>query len=156
MQECSLFFTPSPAFIACRLFDDGHSDWCEAVSHCSFDLHFFNSEWCLASFQVLVSHLHVFFGEMSLQVPFPLFDWVVCFSRFCPFCEWHLCLGFYNVYVFSCLCPTLCDPMDCSPPGSSAHGILQARILEWVAMPSSRGSSWSGDQTLVSLCLLLW
>ena len=40
------------------------------------------------------------------------------------------------------LCPTLCDPMDCSLPGSSVHGILQARILEWVAMPSSRGSSW--------------
>jgi len=38
-------------------------------------------------------------------------------------------------------CLTLCDPMDCSPPGSSVHGILQARILEWVAMPSSRGSS---------------
>ena len=37
--------------------------------------------------------------------------------------------------------PTLCDPMDCSPPGSSVHGNLQARILEWVAMPSSRGSS---------------
>ena len=36
------------------------------------------------------------------------------------------------------LCPTLCDPMDCCPPGSSVHGILQARILEWVAMPSSR------------------
>ena len=36
-------------------------------------------------------------------------------------------------------CPTLCDCMDCSPPGSSVHGILQARILEWVAMPSSRG-----------------
>ena len=36
-------------------------------------------------------------------------------------------------------CPTLCHPMDCSPPGSPAHGILQARILEWVAMPSSRG-----------------
>ena len=35
----------------------------------------------------------------------------------------------------------LCDPMDCSPPGSSVHGILQARILEWVAIPSSRGSS---------------
>ena len=39
------------------------------------------------------------------------------------------------------LCLTLCDPMNCSPPGSSAHGILQARILEWVAIPSSRGSS---------------
>ena len=38
-------------------------------------------------------------------------------------------------------CPTLCDPIDCSPPGSSVHGILQARILEWVAISFSRGSS---------------
>ena len=38
-------------------------------------------------------------------------------------------------------CPTLCSPMHCSPPGPSVHGILQARILAWVAMPSSRGSS---------------
>ena len=38
-------------------------------------------------------------------------------------------------------CQTLCDPMDCSLPGSSVRGILQAKILEWVAMPSSRGSS---------------
>ena len=38
-------------------------------------------------------------------------------------------------------CLTLCIPMDCSPPGSSVHGILQARTVEWVAMPSSRGSS---------------
>ena len=38
-------------------------------------------------------------------------------------------------------CLALCDPMDCRPPGSSVHGILQARILEWVAIPSSRGSS---------------
>ena len=36
-------------------------------------------------------------------------------------------------------CPTLCDPVDCSPPGSSVHGILQARILEWVAISFSRG-----------------
>ena len=40
--------------------------------------------------------------------------------------------------LVSQLCPTLCDPMDCSPPGSSVRGILPARILEWVAMPSSR------------------
>ena len=39
------------------------------------------------------------------------------------------------------LCLTLCDPTDCSLPGSFVHGILQTRILEWVAMPSSRGSS---------------
>ena len=38
-------------------------------------------------------------------------------------------------------CPTLCDPMGCGPPGSSVHGILQARILEWVAIFFSRGSS---------------
>ena len=48
------------------------------------------------------------------------------------------------------LCLTLGDPMDCSPPGSSVRGILQARILEWVAMPSSRGSSQPRDQTRVS------
>ena len=48
------------------------------------------------------------------------------------------------------LCVTLCNPMDCSPPGSSVHGILQARILEWVAMPFSRGSSWPRDRTQVS------
>ena len=38
-------------------------------------------------------------------------------------------------------CPTLCDPVDCSPPGSSVHGTLQARTLEWGAIPFSRGSS---------------
>ena len=38
-------------------------------------------------------------------------------------------------------CLTLCDPVDCSPPGSSVHGILQARILEWVVISFSRGSS---------------
>ena len=47
-------------------------------------------------------------------------------------------------------CPTLCDPMDSSPPGSSVHRILQARILEWVAISFSRGSSWPKDQTQVS------
>ena len=43
------------------------------------------------------------------------------------------------------LCPTLCDPMDCSPPGSSVHGIFQARKLEWVAISFSRRSSRSRD-----------
>ena len=48
--------------------------------------------------------------------------------------------------------PILCDPMDCSPPGSSAHGIPQARILEWVAISFSMGSSQPRDGTNVS-CL---
>ena len=52
--------------------------------------------------------------------------------------------------LVSQLCLTLCDPLDCSPLGSSVHGILQARILEWVAMLSSRGSSRPRDQIQVS------
>ena len=47
-------------------------------------------------------------------------------------------------------CLTLCNPMDCSPPGSSVHGIFQARIMEWGATFSSRGSSQSRDPTHVS------
>ena len=47
-------------------------------------------------------------------------------------------------------CLTLCNPVDHSLPGSSVHGILQARILEWVAIPSSRESSWPRDWTCVS------
>ena len=47
-------------------------------------------------------------------------------------------------------CPTLCDPIACSPQDSSVHGILQARILEWVAISFSRGSSWPRDWTQVS------
>ena len=47
-------------------------------------------------------------------------------------------------------CPALSHPIDCSPPGSSAHGTHQARIVEWVAIPFSRGSSWLRDRTLGS------
>ena len=68
-----------------------------------------------------------------------------------------------RVYVCVCVCvcahtqwcPTLCDPMDCSLPGSSVYGILQARILEWVAIPFSRGSSHPRDRTSVS-CIGGW
>ena len=42
-------------------------------------------------------------------------------------------------------CPAVCNPMDCSPLGSSVHGILKARILEWVSIPFSRRSSWQGS-----------
>ena len=55
-------------------------------------------------------------------------------------------------YLVTKSCPTLCDPMDYSLPGSSVHGIIQARILEWGAISSSRGSSWPRDSTHVS-CL---
>ena len=54
--------------------------------------------------------------------------------------DWNLPVGLYNAVCAKSLqlCLTLCDPRDYSPPGSSVHGILQVRKLEWVAMPSSR------------------
>ena len=55
-----------------------------------------------------------------------------------------------GVCLITQLCPILCDSVDWSRPGSSVHGVLQARILEWVAMPSSRGSFWPRYRTQVS------
>ena len=66
-KEGSLFSAPSPAFIVYILFDS-HSDWHEVVPHWGFDLCFSDSEWCWASFHVFVSHLYVFFAEMSVSV----------------------------------------------------------------------------------------
>ena len=58
----------------------------------------------------------------------------------------------FNVCVYGQSHLTLCDPVDCSPPSSSVHGIFQARILEWGATSFSRGSSQPRDQTCIS-CL---
>ena len=102
--------------------DSSHPDWRVMVPHCGFYLHFSDNEWCWASFHVFLSHLYVFLGEVPVQFFGPFFDWL----------------------------PTLHDLMDHSVPGSSVHGILQAWILEWVAMPSSRESSWLRDWTRVS------
>ena len=63
----------------------------------------------------------------------------------------YVCVYIHTyIHIYICcsvtkLCLTLCDPMDCNLPGSSVHGILQARLLEWVVMPSSRGSSQPRD-----------
>ena len=67
--------------------------------------------------------------------------------------ESHKSFGFPVHIKIVCLvtqsCLTLCNTIDCSPPGFSVHGILQAGILEWVSMPSSRGSSQPRDQIQV-------
>ena len=63
--------------------------------------------------------------------------------------HWEWCgVGKWSEVTQSC--PTLCYPMDCSLPGSSVHGIFQARVLEWVAISFSRESSWPRDWTQVS------
>ena len=78
--------------------------------------------------------------NQSVSSHFPsLFSTELCI---CPR-HWWWCL-------VEKLCPTLCNPMDCSLPGPAVHGIVQARILEWVAISFSRGSSLPGDWTHVS------
>ena len=82
-----------------------------------------------------------------------LSNWTIQASSFQPMlhskdCA-ELCLKVKEIEV-SQSCPTLCDPVDYSPPGSSIHGIFQARMLKWVAMPSCRGCSQPRDQTWVS------
>ena len=71
-------------------------------------------------------------------------------SEFIGFIIRYVC-----VWMHTQSCLTLCDPMDCSPPGFSVHGIFQARVLDWVAVSFSRGTSWPRDRTvsLASLAL---
>ena len=60
------------------------------------------------------------------------------------------------ICLYALSCPTLCDPRGCSPPGCSVHGIVQARILKWAAISSSRGSSWPQGSNLHLTHLLHW
>ena len=87
---------------------------------------------------VNVSISSISFSNAVFRITY-IYDHVTCkqgqFNLF-PFWFWCCCLSVIKS------CPTLCDPMDCSPPGSSVHGISQARILKWVAISFSRGSSW--------------
>ena len=89
--------------------------------------------------------------------------WRLCFSifsclKFPKFCSSINLIHYINItisQVNDCAkllqsCLTHCDLMDCSPPGSSVHGVLQERILEWAAIPFSRGSSWPRDRTHIS------
>ena len=104
-----------------------------------------DSEWQhLYFFFFLHTEYNFYFGFEKLAVPSKAF--FIYHYNF-----WKLCNDLMRVcakLLQSCL--ICCDHLDCSPPGSSVHGILQARILEWVAMPSSRGSSPTRDQTWVS------
>ena len=69
-------------------------------------------------------------------------------------------LNCFLCYSLNQSCPNFCDPIDCSPPGSSVHGVLQARILEWVAIPFSRESSqpkcWTWVSCLVGRRFTVW
>ena len=119
----------------------------------SFSKHF------LTFWKHKMSQSHIFPASVQLQsllLGFPGSfngEWNLFGEKTCLECLW--CARFYSkclrrIITFECLgtqvlvtqlCLTLCNPMDCGPPGSSVYGILQARILEWVAISFSRGSS---------------
>ena len=86
---------------------------------------------------------------MLTNLDFPSTKYQLCGLYFLVVCLFSVYIPLHVCYVIQSY-PTLCDPVDCSPPGSSLHGILQARILAWIAVPSSRGSSWPRDRTRAS------
>ena len=96
-------------------------------------------EWCLVSQRFLLN--------------FERIDWIIYESVSFSLILWEFIIYLQSVKLLACTlkslqsCPTLCNPMDCSPPGSSVHGILQARILEWVPFPPLEESSRLRDQT---------
>ena len=81
------------------------------------------------------------------DLPHPGIKPVSCMGRWILY-RWTVGEALFSLLVVPCcakllqLCPALCNPMNCSLPGSFVHGILQARILEWIAIPFSRESSW--------------
>ena len=122
--------------------------------------------WCLLKncWFELYCKIHMYGCPITMELPsfyhtrasHPKYYWLLgsCNSSLCVLCI-ECCLTAALASTHCCYvlisksCPTLCDCMDCSPPGSSIHGILQARILGWVAIPFSRGSSQPTDRTWV-------
>ena len=88
-QQCvRVPFSPSlPAFVICVLFDDSHSDRCEVITPCGFDLHFSDNWPCWTSFHVPVGHLYVVFGKISIQFFFPFWNQI-----FFLILRWMSCL----------------------------------------------------------------
>ena len=124
------------------------SSWSFTVSGLKFKAYFIWVDFCVW-----------YKGSINYyESRYPFFQ--ICFWRdYFTMCmwPWHHCQNsFYHIgeilvlYAKSLCHVQLCDPMDYSLPGSSAQHILQARILEWVAISCSRGSSWPRDQTQVS------
>ena len=94
-----------------------------------------------------------FFPNFSLIVRVHFYG--ITFFQFTLFCPILLFKLVKRESVSRSARPILCNPMDCSPRGSSVHGNLQARILEWVAVPFSKGSSWPRAQTGIS-CIAVY
>ena len=159
VQEGSLSSTTSPPFIVCRLFDKGHSYRCELMCDCSFDFHFCKISWFWNPFKKKTKN-----GMSKTELPSLAFwqsalFWIlfqdICWGQVSFPCipaglVKRKCSCERKEREVAQSCPTLCNPVDCSLPGFSVHGILQARILEWAAISFFRGSSRRRDRIRVS------
>ena len=104
------------------------------------------SRWTAKWFSYIYIHMYLFFSD-SCPLCYKILSIIPCAIQ--------QVLADYLFYISCCClvtpsCQTFCDPMDCSQPGFSVHGIFQAGILEWIAIPVSRGSSLPRDWTQVS------
>ena len=157
-------------FLACGIFSDrelnlGPLQWQATLNHWTTrEVPLFIliiAYWCFLCFFLInyVWNLYILINFAKSQIRvflISLSEYIICMIL--EFLRLLWSSGWLFLQLFHVLCsarlpqprPVLCDPMDCSPPGSLVHGILQTRILEWVAVPSSRGSSWPRDRTHVS------
>ena len=136
-------FPPAMNGSSCSTLFFGHSNQCSVVSH-----------W-------FISHHMMTYDVEHLSFP-PRFTEIQLVDNVCKFninnvMIWYMCIlwnDYHNKAAVLCLvaqsCLTLCDPVDCSLPGSSVHGIFQASIKDWVVISFYRGSSQPRDQTHIS------
>ena len=100
----SLFSTASSQLVACRLSDDGHTDQCEVIPHCSFDLYFSNNYQCWASFHVPTGHLSVCLIQGNVSLGFlTIFIWVVWFILILSWMSCLFILEIKSLSITSCV-----------------------------------------------------
>ena len=144
VYEGSLFSTPPPAFIFCKLFDDSHSDWCEVISHCGFDLHFSNISGVEHLFKCLLAQME------AIKI---LFYFILIFN--------FIYLFIYS-FIFGCAGSSLLRAgflqlqrvgatLRCSVQASHCGGFSCCRaqaVVVWASIVVARGLSNCGSQAL--------
>jgi len=131
----SYCFISSPTSDALSVLDFDRSNLCVVIFSHHFNLHFPVTHDVERMF-MLICHVYIFFDRVSVKVLGLFHNWVVLSFIDCAFG-----IVFKEAAAAAAKslqsCPTLCDPIDCSLPGSSVHGIFQARVLQWGAIAFS-------------------